>query len=289
MGMLIAKKYPTILALGAADHTYVECGGGGKAWACWGGKAGGTAFNSGAGSTLRADRIAEPNERAGVTCYLVNGVCHQAANRILIPAGIQVNGARGYVLSLSIYGAYGKTGGRLCYAPLRTHAGVTGDLPECLSAATATPPPRLALAAGEDAHIRATKLAYNRFNARTASAQDAMNFHVSLFEREMAHRFKGTMPRQAAAGLRQAKTRLELDHHQLTMVWALRNLPAVEFVKSINELTLRFQDDAANTLTPTQYRQMMDLGRDERLVLAEPAGVDAYFGEGTARAVYGNR
>ena len=51
MGTLIAKKYPTKLFLKAADHTYVECGTGGKAWSCWGGKTGGTAFNSGTGTT----------------------------------------------------------------------------------------------------------------------------------------------------------------------------------------------------------------------------------------------
>lgn len=66
----------------------VACGTLGKVWGCWGGKTGGTALRRAPGSTLRADRIAEPDERAGITCYLINGVCHQAANRILLPAGI---------------------------------------------------------------------------------------------------------------------------------------------------------------------------------------------------------
>src|SRR5262245_20987312 len=86
MGVLIAKKYPTNLFAKLADHTYVECGTGRKAWSCWGGKTGGTEFRRDLGSTLQADQIAEPNERGGITCYLINGVCHQAANRILLPA-----------------------------------------------------------------------------------------------------------------------------------------------------------------------------------------------------------
>jgi hypothetical protein len=132
MGTLIAKKYPTKLALGAADHTYVECGTGAKGWSCWGGKTGGVAFNSGAGSTARADAIAEPNERAGISCYLINGVCHQAANRILFPAGILVTAARGYWLSVAIFGPYGKAGAGPCNGVFNQHAGVTGDLGACI-------------------------------------------------------------------------------------------------------------------------------------------------------------
>lgn len=55
MGTLAAMKYPTKLLMKAVDHTYVQCGNGGKTWECWGGKTGGTAINSGTGSTKRAD------------------------------------------------------------------------------------------------------------------------------------------------------------------------------------------------------------------------------------------
>src|SRR5215831_11686284 len=64
MGDLVAKRYPTRLFANLADHTYVECGTGGKAWACWGGKTGGTELRRATGSTVRADEIAEPGEHA---------------------------------------------------------------------------------------------------------------------------------------------------------------------------------------------------------------------------------
>jgi hypothetical protein len=51
MGTLVAMHYPTVLGLRAADHTYVMCGTGGKAWSCWGGKTGGSILRSGSGST----------------------------------------------------------------------------------------------------------------------------------------------------------------------------------------------------------------------------------------------
>src|SRR5216683_2807058 len=106
MGTLVVMRYPTGRALGAADHTYVKCSTGAKAWSCWGNKIGGTELNRWDGSTNRADAIAERNERGGITCYLINGVCHQAANRILSPAGIFVTGARGAGLSIAIFGHY---------------------------------------------------------------------------------------------------------------------------------------------------------------------------------------
>ena len=121
MGTLVAMHYPTMLALGAADHTYVRCSTGRKAWSCWGGKTGGSFLRSGSGSTNQADAIAEPcNECAGVTCYLVNGVCHQAANRILFPAGIFVTGARGYGVSSAILGLTGDRRGHSAPVRLRS-------------------------------------------------------------------------------------------------------------------------------------------------------------------------
>lgn len=95
MGTLMVMTYPTNLLAKAADHTYVQCGTGNKAWGCWGGNE----LRRGTGSTNRADKIAQPDEKAGIKCYLINGVCHQAANRILISAGITVRGARGYNVS----------------------------------------------------------------------------------------------------------------------------------------------------------------------------------------------
>jgi hypothetical protein len=161
MGTLVAKKYPTKLFANAADHTYVECSNGARGWSCWGSKTGGTAFNSGAGSTNRADSIAEPNERAGITCYLINGVCHQAANRILLPAGILVSAARGYSVSSAIFGPYGRAGLWPCSALFNQYAGITGDLPGCMASAgtpfAATRLPRLHRVKGEDKNIRAIK------------------------------------------------------------------------------------------------------------------------------------
>lgn len=296
MGVLVAKKYPTKLFLRAADHTYVECSTGGKAWSCWGGKTGGAAFNSGRGSTKRADLIAEPNERAGITCYLVNGVCHQAANRILVPAGILVSAARGYGLSRAVFGTYGRAGVWPCSAPFNPHAGVVGDLPACAVAAGPTAAkaalkalPKLALSPADSAQTRSIKSLYNRFDPKAATAMEAIEFNIQLFERDLAYRFQGALNKTAAQGLRLAKTAVETGHHQLNADWVGQQMSPVEFVKNFNRLTDRFQDDCANALEKKkpQYRRLLELEPDERLVLADPDALDSAFGKGTARRVYG--
>ncbi len=126
--------YPTKLFANLADHTYIKSGTGRKAWGCWGGKSGGTELRGGTGSTKRAEALAEPNERAGIKCYLINGVCHQSASRILFPAGITVRGARGYDVSEALFGTYGRPRGPTgtCLSPFHKHADVTGDLLGCV-------------------------------------------------------------------------------------------------------------------------------------------------------------
>lgn len=284
MGTLIAKKYPTKLFLKAADHTYVECGTGAKAGSCWGGKTGGTAFNNRTGGTARANAIAQPNERANITCYLVNGVCHQAANRILLPAGILVSGARGYSLSQAIFGAYGKVMGGRCHAPFNQYPGVAGDLPAC------TP------AAGGATHTRATAKQTQRqrsrnsllrmLEKRAAGAQDAlegMRINVRAFEREVQFALDGTLSDKTAQGLREAKVKADLEHLRLCQNFERQEVNAVQFVKGFNRMTVNFQDDLANALSKVQYRRVFDLTPEERIYLADPDILDEQFGKGTQR------
>jgi hypothetical protein len=285
MGTLTAMKYPTSLFLKAADHTYVQCSSG-KAWSCWGGKTGGTEFNRGTGSTKRANAIAAPNERAGITCYLVNGVCHQAANRILRPAGIIVSGARGYAVSSAMFGTYGKTGVRWlpCYAPFDQQVGVTGDLPQCKVTATRK---RGAAAEALRKHLRSVQQAYVKQGVANASRLESMQFQLQLFDREVRYRLGDSVARKTQSGLRLAKEAVELRHDHL--VEALRNqdLAPAEFVKAFNDMTLKFQDDVASATNDKQYKQLFELSRDERLILALPESVRAAYGEDTAVAVYG--
>lgn len=286
MGTLIAKKYPTKLFANAADHTYVECGTGAKAWGCWGGKTGGTAFNSGTGSTKRADCIAKPNERAGITCYLINGVCHQAANRILLPAGILVTAARGYGVSSALFGTYGKTGFWPCSAPFDQCPGVSGDLPVCAGKAPAQAFRAMPAAEGEDKYIQSVKRAYAKFSPDEATHLDTLKFHVELFDRQVKFHLGEDLGSEAKA-LRLAKEAFELNHRHMVEEFAQKRALPAEFIKTFNQMTLKFQDDVATALNKVQYKKLLNLDRDEKVVLADPDIIAALYGEATVKAVYG--
>jgi hypothetical protein len=88
------------------DHTYVTCSGG-HAWPCWGSCQDGEIVTSGTASSAQAHEISQPNSQAGIR-FLVTGVCHQTANRILWPAGVTVNNIRNYGLTVFVYGHYGR-------------------------------------------------------------------------------------------------------------------------------------------------------------------------------------
>jgi hypothetical protein len=282
MGTLVAKKYPSKLVLGLADHTYVECGNGGKGWGCWGGKTGGKLLTQGTGSTARADVIAGPKERAAVS-YLIEGVCHQAANRVLYPATLLVTGARGYSLSFSIYGTYG-TGS------FNQHPGVTGDVGACIAPAAMAPASATAAPTAEEKkHAMALKGLYNRSTARIATPLDKLNARLREFMFEVNHVFAGKLSRKAASGLEHAKSRADLEHRRLCENFLRQELGAVDFIRAFNVMTDAFQDEAADAMGSASYRRFFGARPGEHFYLPDPVVIDELYGSGTAAAVYGPR
>ncbi len=284
MGTLVAMHYPTVLAFGAADHTYVMCGTGGKAWGCWGGKTGGTVLRSGSGSTSQADAIAEPNEHAGVTCYLVNGVCHQAANRILFPAGILVIGARGYGVSSAIFGPYGRPRGPLgtCSAPFNRHAGVTGDLPQCVDPSLGVTAAKAATSPQESTYFERVSEAYGKVGPLGLQREDRqdgvlVDFMLQLFNYQIEYSLGDNLEPPRLEKLRDIRVSAERSRIELETEFAKRNITVSEFVARSDLEAISFQKDAANVLKPYQYEALFNLKAGEFVALADPAIVpEAY-------------
>jgi hypothetical protein len=290
MGTLKVMAYRTTLFAKLADHTYVECGTGRKAWSCWGGKTGGRELRRGTGSTKRANSIAGKDEKAGIKCYLVNGVCHQAANRILLPAGITVRGARGYTISESLFGTYGRVGVWPCKSPFNKYPSVTGDLRECADAKrikyTAKVLESRSLGAEDklDWHyIKGVLNIYNEANtilkAKSVTAAQAKSFHLKLFmymaEFNLGSMLDGTLAKR----LKQVRGETEKSWSKIERPFAAAETDTDEFVAEFNRLTLNFQDEMANALTPEQYFTLFDLKPSERVILADPNIVSKVFKE----------
>lgn len=89
------------------DHTYVTSDEG-HTWPCpaRARSSGGRSIATEAGSAEIADCLSRPDSTADIR-YLVTGVCHQMANRILHPAGVDVVGAVGYEYSVIVWEVWG--------------------------------------------------------------------------------------------------------------------------------------------------------------------------------------
>lgn len=287
MGTLVAFRYPTQLFLKLADHTYVACGTLGKAWGCWGGKTGGTELRRAPGSTRRADAIAEPDERAGITCYLVNGVCHQAANRILLPAGVTVQGARGYSVSTALFNTYGRPRGILgfCRAPFDRHAGVSGDLDACVEAARFRDAEDAGAPDGIDggdprerAYLARTLELYADSEKRLeafAGVDEIVRFQLAQFDLFLDYKL-GDDPQHrefAAAGGRDAlmQIREETEHERLAAEQRFADSgDIVAFLRDDDELTLRFQNRVGKVVDSERYTALLDLEKGDDVTLADP-------------------
>ena len=112
----VLSGYSLSISVLGVDHTYVESSLG-HVWPCWGRSTAGTLVCSGTGNVDQADCLSTPASQAGIT-YAISGVCHQTANRILWPAGINVNSAKGARGSVFAWGSYGRDPGTLvAYSP----------------------------------------------------------------------------------------------------------------------------------------------------------------------------
>lgn len=286
MGTLIAVKYPTKLFLKLADHTYVMCSTGAVRWSCWGGDQGGTSFKSGSASTVRADQIAGPDSKAGIACYLINGVCHQAANRILMPAEVTVQGARGYWVSSSLFGVYGRPFGPLhsCASPFNQHDGVTGDLPACVvGGSPVAPPPRLP--DDDDPRHREFLAEMRRHYAsaveRVTHLGDVREFQMSVFKPLVRYRlgdeFTQTREYSNLLALRQLveEARVPLD-----MAVGKGRLSPAAFTVGINHLAIGFQVNTLDVIGAENYRRLFDLEPGDTVEIGDPEIAQAAYGQG---------
>lgn len=294
MGTLVAMHYPTRSFAGLADHTYVKCGTSGKAWSCWGGKTGGAELRRGVGSTNRADAIAEPNERARISCYLINGVCHQAANRILLPAGITVRGARGYDVSEALFGTYGRPRGPFgtCLSPFDQHTAVTGDLAGCAEPVPARAMKRSrktasarssAAARDERKYLRGVLAIYRqaepltKATAKRRIGPDLEGFQLKLFMHKVEYSLRTGLDRSLSRKLQDIRLSAERSRMKIEDWFSHREMKASEFVKAFNKETLLFQEAAAGALKVTQYRALFRLEPGETVILADPRIVKQAF------------
>jgi hypothetical protein len=286
MGTLIGMTIPlNIVIIGKlADHTYVECTGG-KTWKCWGRSAGGRNIASGSASTKRADAIATQNgtasnQCAGLQLYLVNGVCHQAANRILIQTGKTIKAAHGYWLSSSLFGPYGRVLFWPVSSPFDKYASVNGDLSECIDSGNASQEsPPLEDSPREKQYFKEALDLYDKAEsvvkekaAEAMEVEDVKVLQMELFKLMIDFRLGSALDNALAKNLEEVREKTESVISENETTYRKEEKSAIEFVDAFNEATIKFQDEMANTLNAEEYQMLFDQKREagDHLLLADP-------------------
>lgn len=98
------KGYAIQMSIEVADHTYVASPS--KVWPCFGRSEYGHEICDAMGDFDKCNELAGDNSHAEIK-YGRTGVCHQTANRILIPTQQTVHKAKGYSISTYFFGIYG--------------------------------------------------------------------------------------------------------------------------------------------------------------------------------------
>ena len=274
MGTLIAMHYS--IAGGLADHTYVKCSTDNAAWRCFGEQTGGNPLRRGDGSTMRADKIAGPNEDGNLNCYLINGVCHQAANRILLPAGLTVAGALGYSISRSLFGTYGRSNGLFdsCKSPFNQYSNVQGDLPECVTGVAepmgVTYSQESGLVSPEVGRIEQDDIQgeielYERANWKW-SEELSIELFTHMVKSHLGWGVTGNLENQ----LINVRAAIERKRMEIEEALYYEELNLKDYAEAFDELTLTFQRQTAEVLSSDQYENLFGLKPEYSITLADP-------------------
>jgi hypothetical protein len=191
-----------------------------------------------------------------------------------------VRGARGYSISEALFGTYGRVGIWPCKSPFDQYASVSGDLAECdesrLSARAAKAARPRALTATEklDWHyingvLQIYEEATPTIKSRSVTAAEATAFHLKLFMYMAEFNLGPMLGKRLAKRLKQLRNATERKRLKLEQPFAKGEARSEEFVAAFNQVTLDFQDEMADAMTPEQYVTMFDLRPDERVVLAD--------------------
>ena len=126
-----------------------------------------------------------------------------------------------------------------------------------------------------------------RFWSSSPSAPEIIDFNIRRFLLDVEFLFKGELSARKFDQLNTIKSGQERHLHALGEAHERAELDPVEFVIEFNKMTERFQMDVAEVLDAGEYRRLLGEERGEVLILADPVGIDAAYGEGTAARVYG--
>lgn len=257
------------------DHTYVTSSEG-HVWNCWGRSSGGTVICSGEADAGAADCISQKNSRAGII-YGITGVCHQTANRILLPANCIVSGAKNYWLTAFIYGTYGVRfpSSLLSFRKriARCNLGAE-DLPEIKSADSLR-------GNDEKLYIQRINSLYNHYGNmyRDLDASRERDIVPSLLGNELRitinYRLGSAAETATANKLVSYQEQLLQEKRTLDTALLKKSLSPVRYAKEVNELAATVFKGILAVLGDRNYTELFGLSPQEPREIVDPDIMEA--------------
>ena len=115
------------------------------------------------------------------------------------------------------------------------------------------------------------------FAAKSVTAAQAKSFHLKLFMYMAEFHLGSMLDKSLAKRLKQVRDETEKSWLKIERPFAEAEADVDEFVAEFDRLTLNFQDEMANVMTPEQYVTLFDLKPSDRITLADPNIVSKVF------------
>ncbi|WP_044797571.1 hypothetical protein [Bacillus cereus] len=248
--MVDIRGYAINLRSSTADHTYVKSSDG-CTWPCFGRSEGGCEICVGSADSKVCNELAEPDSHADIT-YGITGVCHQAANRILLPTCKTVKEAGGYFASTFVYGVYGTDAQEFF---------VKHQIQPCTASTDSTK---------ESEFIKNVQKIYTPLNMRINNN----NSHIDLLDQEfvlfLEYKLDNNVNNTLSVKLKEIHTNFHKRKIELINNLHNQKISPRDYANQLNKELSATLDKFAKELTVTEFKKLFNLMPDEHVILVDP-------------------
>ncbi|WP_272513968.1 hypothetical protein [Bacillus cereus] len=244
--------YAIGVGITAADHTYVKSNDG-CTWPCFGRSTCGHEICSGSGDSQKCNELAGPDSHAEIK-YSITGVCHQAANRILIPTGQTVKEAGYYSLSTSVYGIYGTDANEF----FDKHHIKPLDFEIYNNSAD------------EIELIKNVQNLYLFSNEDCNNTDSPIDLLVKEFELSVQYKLNNSVSNALMGGLKKMLKNFHIKKEELANDLNSQKLTPKEYADEINKEILVMLSSFSKKLTTEEFKKIFGLMPGEQINLVDP-------------------
>lgn len=239
-----------------AEHTYVTSSDGHFrfVWPCFGSSDGGHEICKSTGDFNKCNELAGKNSHAEII-YGITGLCHQAANRILIPAATTVENARFYLVSTGLYGTYGTDASRFFHKHHITQMMFIEMPNEDTS---------------EKEFIKNIQDLYSTSNIKNTNANEPINYNSKEFELFLQYRLKKNLSDIHKNKLIEIHEKFHKKIKEMENDLNNKKISPKDYANKINNEISDTLSEFSKELTQEEFEKIFGIKPGEQILLIDP-------------------